>query len=182
MIFSSISEVVVGEGGSNWADWCLLLLDVALEHLLECLLAHEHELVVLAQSREPLLGRQILVVLAYVEVLDVILAAILLDLVDLINDGLLMNLVRHLAVEDHFIFFVAHLVEFLVTELALTLRSHKGDLGLPQQDARVVDLLDEVLLVRMVALLRRMFLLLVEQVLCRGAGSQVLVGVSFDLS
>ena len=129
-----------------------------------------------------MLSRQVLVVLAYVEVFDVILAAVLLDLVDLIIDRLLINLVRNLAVKDHFIFFVAHLVEFLVTELALTLRSHEGDLGLPQQDARVVDLLDKVLLVRMVALLRGMFLLLVEQVLCRGAGSQVLVGVSFDLS
>ena len=60
-----------------------------------------------------------------------------------------MNLIGHLAVHDHLVFVVAHLVELFVSELALALRADKGDLWLAQEDGGllvVLDLFDEAFL------------------------------------
>ena len=105
-------------------DWHLVLLHVPLEHLLKCLLAHEHKLVVLAQGLQFLEGEEAVLavrILSHVEILHVILAAVSLDLTDLIDDSLFVHLIGHLAVEDDLVFVVAHLVKLFISQLALTL-------------------------------------------------------------
>lgn len=87
-------------------------------------------------------------ILAQIEILDVILTAVALNLADLINDVLLVNLVSHFTVKHYFVFIVAHLVEFFVSELALTLRSNQCHFWLLKQNATsssVINLVEEVL-------------------------------------
>lgn len=115
---------IISKRSANLADWHLMLLHIPLEHLLKCLLAHEHKLVVLAQGLQFLEGEEAVLavrVLSHVEILDIILATISLDLTDLIDDGLFVHLIGHLAVEDDLVFVIAHLVELFISQLALAL-------------------------------------------------------------
>ena len=125
LLASDIPQIfVISKRSANLTDWHLVLLHVPLEHLLKCLLAHEHKLVVLAQGLQFLEGEEAVLavrILSHIEILHVILAAVSLDLTDLIDDSLFVHLIGHLAVEDDLVFVVAHLVKLFISQLALTL-------------------------------------------------------------
>jgi len=94
--------------------------------LIEGLLAHEDQLIVITELRQ--LGLVDQDVVGHKAILHIILSVSLGrgSFVHGANDGLLGNAVRHLAIKHYLILIIAHLIELFVSQLALALRPHEG--------------------------------------------------------